>query len=339
MLSPVETAHLEAALSGDQQQFSELAEPYRRELQTHCYRLMGSLQDAEDVVQETMLRAWRRLNTFEGRASFRAWLYKIATNACLDSLERASRRTLPVNIYPPADPETASVMSITDPVWLDPFPDEWLDETAISAEAHYTRHESVTLAFLTALQVLPPRQRAVLVLCDVLDWRASEVTELLEMTLSAVNSALHRARVTLSKHYPDRSPENAASSSSTRSLLERYVRAWEEADVAGLVSLLKEDALYTMPPSSTWFQGRAAISKFFSSRIFVDGLSYRLQPIHTSGQPGFAAYLYDQRTGKFHAHTLHVLTPGNGQLTALTTFLNPALFSYFGLPDTLNLDC
>ncbi len=335
MVSQIEIDHLQGARDGDQQQFSELVEPYRRELQVYCYRLLGSLQDAEDVLQETLLRAWRRLDTFEGRASFRAWLYKIATNACLDALDRRTRRALPMTLYAPAEPPITSLTTISDPVWLDPFPDEWMDETAISAEAHYTIHESVTLAFLTALQVLPPRQRAVVVLCDVLDWHADEVARLLEMTVSAVNSALHRARTTLSKHYLAVSPENHSPSASTRRLLERYVHAWETADVAGLVALLKEDATFTMPPSATWFQGRAAVGNFFAAYILVDGLSYRLQPIRASGQPGFAAYLYDQRTRQFDAHSIHVLTLDDSQLMALTTFLNPALFPHFGLPNTL----
>src|SRR5258706_15934973 len=173
MLSQVETAHLQAAGSGDQQQFGERVEPYRRELHVYCYRLLGSLQDAEDAVQETMLRAWRRLDTFEGRASFRAWLYKIATNVCLDILDRAARRGLPTTLYDTADANSLDVKTINDPIWLDPFPDDRLEETTPSTEAHYALRERVTLAFMTALQVLPPRQPAVLVLCDVLDWRGS----------------------------------------------------------------------------------------------------------------------------------------------------------------------
>lgn len=332
MFSQVEIGQLEAARSGDQQQFSELAEPYRKELQAYCYRLLGSLQDAEDVVQETMLRAWRRLETFEGRASFRAWLYKIATNAALDVLDHASRRALPITLYAPVESYDGSVNTIGDPIWLDPFPDEWLDEIAISAEAHYTLQESVTLAFLTVLQVLPSRQRAVLVLSDVLDWRANEVALLLEMTPSAVKSALHRARVSLSKHELAALPENTALPSSSPHLLERYMRVWEEADVSGLVSLLKEDATFNMPPSSTWFQGREAIGEFFASSIFANGLSYRLQPIRASGQPGFAAYLYDHQIGNFQAHAIHVLTLDDGLLMNLTAFLNPALFLHFHLP-------
>jgi RNA polymerase sigma-70 factor (ECF subfamily) len=170
------------------------------------------------------------------------------------------------------------------------------------------------------------------VLCDVLDWRASEVARLLEITISAVSSALHRARTTLSKHYLIRNTAVPALSANSRSLLERYVRAWEEADIAGLVSLLKEDAAYAMPPSSAWFKGKEAIAAFFGSHIFAGGVHFRLRPIEVSGGPGFAAYLYDPATKQFQAHAIHVLTLGNDQLAAFTTFLNPALFSHFGLP-------
>src|SRR5258708_36944396 len=200
MLNQVETTRLEAARSGDQQQFSELVEPYRRQLQVYCYRLLGSLQDAEDAVQETMLRAWRRLDTFEGRASFRAWLYKIATNVCLDGLDRADRRGLPTTLYDTADANSLDVKTINDPVWLDPFPDDWLDETTPSTEAHYALRESVTLAFMTALHVLPPRQRAVLVLCDGLVWLARANARFLEITISAVSTPLHPARSTPTNH-------------------------------------------------------------------------------------------------------------------------------------------
>lgn len=336
MISQVEGNRLEAAKSGDQQQFSELVEPYRRQLQVYCYRLLGSLQDAEDAVQETMLRAWRRLDTFEGRASFRAWLYRIATNISLDILDRAVRRGLPTTLYNRADAQSLDVKTINDPIWLDPFPDEWLDETTPSTEARYALQESVTLAFMTALQVLPPRQRAVLVLCDVLDWRASEVAQLLDITISAVNSALHRARSTLTKHYHFTAAERTKISPTTRSLLERYVRAWEATDVAGLVSLLKEDATFAMPPSAAWFLGREAIGKFFGSRIFSTGVSLRLRAIAVSGQHGFASYLYKSETNQFQAQAIHVLTVDGSHVAALTTFLNPSLFSHFGLPSTLN---
>ena len=338
MSSQTELAYLTAARNGDSQRFAELAEPYRRELRAYCYRLMGSLEDAEDLVQETMLRAWRRLETFEGRASFRAWLYKIATNACLDMLEKASRRGLPTTRLSPANPDAALPAMSSDPVWLDPFPDEWLDETTPSAEARYILQESVSLAFMTALQVLPPHQRTVLVLRDVLDWHASEVAEFLDMTLSAVNSALHRARTSLAKQqYMPQKGTAITVDEETRSLLERYVQAWEATDVAGFVALLKEDATFSMPPYPAWFQQREAIAAFFRSSVFVEGNRWRLRPIHVSGQVGFAAYQYDAASDKYQAHAIHVLELDASDVSSLTAFMNPALFPYFGLPDTLDI--
>src|SRR5512132_4197697 len=198
-----ESEQLAAARKGDSQKFSELTEPYRRQLQVHCYRILGSLHEAEDMVQETMLRAWKRLDTYEGRASLRAWLYKIATNACLDALDqRRSRRLLPNQFGPAADPHTQISAPSPELVWLEPIPDEWLgDSSALNPEARYSESESVSFAFLTALQALPPRQRAVLILRDVLDFSANETAEVLELTVSSVNSALHRARATLSQNY------------------------------------------------------------------------------------------------------------------------------------------
>jgi RNA polymerase sigma-70 factor, ECF subfamily len=195
---------LAAAQAGDGAAFAKLTEPHRRELRVYCYRMLGSLQDAEDLVQETLLRAWRRLDTFEGRASLRAWLYKIATNACLDALRQHSRRGLPPGRVAPADPGSPLLPPVLDQIWLEPFPDAWLAPEDEEPEARFDHHESVTLAFLAALQVLPPRQRAVLILKDVLDWHAAEIAALLELTVPAVNSALHRARSTLARCYHGR---------------------------------------------------------------------------------------------------------------------------------------
>ena len=343
MLSRAETHEIQRARI-DQSQFSALAEPYRHELQAYCYRILGSVQDAEDLVQETMLRAWNRLDTFQGRAPFRAWLYKIATNACFDALDKTIRRTLPDKRQRSSQPQEPIGAAITEPAWLEPCPDDWLGEvidTAISAEARYTIRESVTLAFLTALQVLPPRQRAVVILRDVLDWQASEVAPLLDLTVSAVNSALHRARVTLSKHYHVRDTRRAVDSLNdtlTRDLLTRYVRAWEEADVAGLVALLKEDATFSMPPSPSWYRGRSDIGWFFTSAVFANGMRSRLQPTRANGQPAFAGYVYDKSTQQYQAHALHLLTFESGQLSNLTTFLDPLLFPRFGLPNTLGME-
>src|SRR5512135_253769 len=207
---PMVAGHLAAARAGDQREFSRLTEPYRHELQLHCYRILGSLQDAEDIVQETLLRAWRRLETYEGRAPLRAWLYKIATNACFDALNKRPRRVLPTAQYAPADPRQPFAPPVAEPIWLEPYPDDLIAEPEAGPEARYSLRESVSLAFLAALQSLPARQRAALILCDVLDWHASEVSELLEITVSAVNSALHRARVTMQQQYHARGRDTLA---------------------------------------------------------------------------------------------------------------------------------
>src|SRR5260370_33864630 len=261
----------EAQITGlavhDQSDSGPLIEPYRRELLLHGYRLLGSLHDAEEAVQEPMLRAWRNFDTFtfKGPGSLRTWLYTIATNTSLDTLKKRSPRTLPTAASPASDPTRPVAPRSAEALWLEPFPDTWLAEATENPEARYTRSESVSFAFLTALQVLPPRQRAILLLSDVLDWRASEVAHLLEISVSAVNSALHRARVTLEKHYHadqqvmmrvNRADEEI------KALLSRYVLAWETDDVAGLVALLKEDAILSMPPIPAWYRGPEAIYDF-----------------------------------------------------------------------------
>jgi RNA polymerase sigma-70 factor (ECF subfamily) len=339
MLDATEASYLAGARNGDEHHFTKLTEPYRAELQVHCYRMLGSLQDAEDLVQETLLRAWKHLRTFEGRASFRAWLYKIATNACLDALAKRSRRVLPTVTYSAADPQEPFSPPTPDPIWLDPLPDTLLAGIAPSAEAHYTVYESVRLAFLVALQILPPRQRAVLILRDVLGWRAKEVADLLEMTVSAANSVLHRARTTLVKHYhPTELDEVQVSpiDETTQKLLDQYTQAWESADVTGLVTLLKEDAAFTMPPSSSWYQGREAINTFLTAVIFVgENNQWRLKPIQANSQPAFGLYKRNPERDVYQAFAIQVLTIEEAQITDVTNFLNPTLFSRFGLPPHL----
>jgi len=344
-----EDSRLVAAKNGDKDQFSELTEPYRRELQFHCYRILGSLQEADDLVQETFLRAWRRLDTYQGRASFRAWLYKIATNACLDVLDqRHSRRLLPMDIYPAADPKATIDPPPSEIYWLEPFPDEWLvDQTAISPEARYSLYESVSFAFLTALQALPARQRAALILTDVLDWSAREVAELLETSLSSVNSALHRARVTLAKHYHGHIREHPAkieADEETQKLLNQYVEAWQTADIAGLVALLKKDAILTMPPSPSWYRGKNAIGIFAARTVFADhGMfagkakgRWKLLPLHANAQPGFAIYQRaEDREYQFSG--IHVLTLKAHQLTQITCFMDPSLSLYFDVLPTIKM--
>lgn len=347
---PVEARRLAAARRGNSSEFSELAEPYRRELQIHCYRILGSTHDAEDMVQETMLRAWKRLKTYEGRASFRAWLYKIATNVCLDTLDkrrRRAKRLLPSNVFPPADPHKPVEPPMTEILWLEPLPDEWLaDSSAVNPEARYSRRESISLAFLTALQILPARQRAVLILKDVMDWPAKEIAELLDATPAAVNSALHRARVTLAKNYHKQEshvPNANDADEQTRKTLEKYIRAWQAADVNGLVALLKKDATLSMPPSPSWYAGRESIGMFAGNTVFAnEGMMFpgvalgrwKLLPVRANGQAGAAVY-QRMENGEYHPFGVHVLSCEKGQISQVSCFIDPSLPTRFGLPKIL----
>ena len=340
--NPIEMEHLAAARQGDRQHFSELTEPFRRELQVHCYRILGSLHEAEDMVQETMLRAWTRLETYEGRASFRAWLYKIATNACLDLIDRRrSRRLLPPQVEPASDPGVQIAPPSAEVLWLEPLPDEWLeDNSAVNPEARYSESESISLAFLTALQKLSPRQRAVLILRDVLDFSAIETAEVLDITVSAVNSALHRARTALSQDYHKQ--EAQPHDEQTQSLLGLFLKAWESADVEGLVALLKADATLAMPPSPSWYKGSDAIRIFVSATVFAnDGMfggdaaqRWKLVETRANGSPAFAIY---QRTGtnEYQAFGIHVLRFEGKQLAQIVSFIDPTLPGYFASPQTL----
>ncbi len=325
---------LEAALSGSREAFEELSEPHRRELQVHCYRMTGSILDSEDLVQETMIRAWKKLHTFEGRAPFRAWLYRIATNACLDELSKRTGRSLPLEIYPAANPRQPLEPAVMDPIWIEPFPDAWLEAEQTNPAARYDQRESVTLAFLVALQALPPRQRAILLLRDVLDLRASEVANLLEISASAVSSALYRARNRLTEIYPAHRYAAPATDPAVQLLLERYVEAWEAADINGLVSLLREDATFPMPPSPSWYQGREAIREFVS-RYILDGDSsgrWRLLATQANGQPAFAWYRRGPDKSKYAAFAIQVVTVDGGLVADATTFVYPQLFAAFEMP-------
>ena len=341
MLETVETTHLNAALAGDQREFERLVEPYRHELQVHCYRILGSIQDAEDMVQETMLRAWQKLETYAGKASFRAWLYKIATNACLDALKKGVKRNLPPNTLPAADPQQPFSPMMVEPIWLEPLPDALLasvDVGTASPESRYSQRESISLAFMVALQALPPRQRAVLIMRDVLAWRAREVAELLDMTVSAANSALFRARATLGESYQSGIPDTIGehpTDSETRTLLDRYVVAWETANIDELVFLLKEEAAFAMPPSPSWYSGKEAIATLFASQLLAGDAygRWRLQPTRANNQHAFGFYRRDKSAGVYHPFGIQVLNLEGDQIARITHFLHQGLFPHISLPE------
>ncbi len=323
---------LAAARTGDGDAFARLVAPYRRELRAHCYRMAGSLHDADDLLQESLLRAWKGLGAFEGRSSLRTWLYRVTTNACLDGLDKKGARLLPRELGPAALPGAAIGPPRLEPIWLEPCPAE-LYEGATSPEARYDLRESVALAFLVTLQALSPKQRAVLILRDVLGMPASECAELLELTVAAVNSALVRARESLAAR--GTAPPAAASDGPTRELLARYVQAWELADVTSLVALLHEDATLAMPPLAEWLAGSAAIAASLQAMVFgpAGAGAFRLLATEANGRPAFAAYQRDPASGELRPMALHVLDLADGRIAGITAFLGP--FAAFGLPATL----
>jgi RNA polymerase sigma-70 factor (TIGR02960 family) len=325
------------ARAGDGEAFRELTEPYRRELQVHCYRMLGSFQDAEDALQDTLLAAWQGIGGFiEERASLRTWLYKIATNRCLNALRSASRRAAKEwdvpNVEPPEPTRLGEV------VWLQPFPDALLEGAAglpPGPEARYEQHEAISLAFVTALQALPPRQLAVLILRDVLGFHASEVAGMLDTTVESVTSALKRARASLQRRQPPtagREPPPATGSPAEEALAAKFARAWESADVDALVALLTDDVFMSMPPMPFEYQGRDAVARF-SASLFGAGRRFDLVPTRANGQPAFGAYLRAP-TGIRHGVGLYVLTLTGDRICALTRFDNSAL-PWFGLPRSL----
>ncbi|MEU9888251.1 sigma-70 family RNA polymerase sigma factor [Sphaerisporangium sp. NPDC051011] len=336
-------AAVAAALAGDESVFAGLTERYRRELQVHCYRMLASFEDAEDLTQETFLRAWRGRETFSGRSTFRAWLYRIATNACLDFLDRNPRRPQPYRS--PSHSGTDPVERPYEIPWLQPYPDALLEPVAPrqgEPDAVAVARETIELAFLVAIQHLPPRQRAVLILRDVLGWPAEQVATVLEMSVAAVKSALQRARPTLRERLPGRRLEWATSSEPTqdeRALLHRYMAAMESADTHALAGLLSEDVRLTMPPLPMWFAGRDAITAF-AAEVFDPGSpgyhgDWRLVPVHANRRP--AAAKYNRRPGEttYRAQSLDVLRIEAGEVLEITTF-GPSLFPAFTLPETLD---
>jgi len=333
-----ESTSLAAARTGDQQAFELLEAQFRHELVVHCYRFLGSYEDAEDVLQETLLRAWRRLDSFEGRSSFRAWLYRIATNASLDAIDSRRVRAMPTELYPAGDPSSPLPQPIKDGRWVGPLPDELIDnQPAVYPEARYEVRESIKLAFVAALQHLPGRQRAVLLLRDVMGWNINEIAGMLSMTPVAVNSVLQRARVTMQQHWDRRKQRQseALNDDLKKSLLNRYVAAWETADSNALVALLCEDVALTMPPFPVWFSGRDNVQVFLDGTVFksLGGRPLRFVATRANGCPAFAVYQCDPQ-GNYHPAALHVLTFEDGQIREINDFLtiDNDLFSRFGLP-------
>jgi RNA polymerase sigma-70 factor (ECF subfamily) len=309
--------------------FARLADPFRRELLAHCYRMLGSIHEAEDLVQETYLLAWRAYADFEGRSSLRSWLYKIATRACLKALERASRRPLPSGLAGPStDPQGPLDPRQPETLWLQPFPDTLLaPDPATTVESHHTTR----LAFAAALQHLPPRQRAVLLLRDVLAWRAAEVAQLLNTTAASVNSSLQRARTQLAAAEPVEDHVMEPTDPHQKALVDDYAKAFEDADIPALMRLLTEDAVFEMPPIPTWFAGRDNVGSFLSTRLRTPG-DMRMVPTSANGQPAFAVYMR-QGDGEHHAHAILVLTLKTKGISRITMFHDPGLFSVFGMPD------
>ena len=321
------TELIDRARYGDETAFQELVGPYQRELQVHCYRILGSVADAEDALQETLVTAWRSLRQFEGRASVRTWMYRIATTRCLNILRSASRRpamTLPQGVEPPEPSRLGEV------VWLEPYPDlllEELPDASAGPEARYEAREAMSVAFVTALQLLPPRQRAALILRDVLDFPASEVAAMLDTTEQSVTSALKRARATLSRELPseDTEPPPPPNSPAERELVARLVAAFEAADVDGIVALMTQDAWMRMPPVPLEYQGRELIGEFFATVAFRQGRQYRLVPTRANGQPAFAVYLRDPVNDVARAFGLMVATLAGDRISVITRFDNSAM--------------
>ncbi|HEX9387994.1 MAG TPA: RNA polymerase subunit sigma-70 [Anaerolineales bacterium] len=330
-----QSEQLRLARAGDQQAFEKLVEPYHHEILVHCYRILGSFEDAEDMLQETLLRVWNHLDAFEGRSSLRTWLYKIATNACLDALDSRRVRGLPRELYGRGDPKEPLPPPSQEVTWVEPFPDEMIDgQPSIYPEAVYEVRESITLAFVAALQKLPGRQRAALLLHDVLGWSANETAEILDMTPVAVNSALQRARETM-KQPSERKSTSSRLNEELSALLRRYVAAWEAADSAALVAVLREDVALTMPPLPVWFGGHADIRSFLENQLFrsMSPFKVRLEAIRANSSPAFAIYQMDS-AGIYRAAALHILTIEHGEISEINDFLtfDGQLFVKFGLP-------
>jgi RNA polymerase sigma-70 factor (ECF subfamily) len=330
---------LDAARGGDEDAFRRIVEDHRAELHAHCYRMLGSLHDAEDALQDTLLRAWRGLQEFGGRSSLRTWLYRIATNTCLDAIARRPKRVLPVDYGPPTAPSVEPVQPLVESVWVEPYPDHELgfDGGYAAPEARYEQREALELAFIAVLQHLPATQRAVLILREVLGFSAREVSELLETTVASVNSALQRARKAVDARLPERSQQATLRSlgdGRMRELVDAYVDAWARGDVNAVAALLAEDAVFSMPPWPTWWQGREEIAGFAKTAHEVCA-DTRSVPTHANGQLAVAYYALDAGTGRYLPSAIDVITLEGPLIKEVTAFVAPEIFPRFGLPAEL----
>jgi RNA polymerase sigma-70 factor, ECF subfamily len=316
--------------------FRRLVEPYEAELRAHCYRMLGSVQDAEDALQDALLSAWRGLSGFEGRSSIRTWLYRIATNACLKAIERRPKRVLPVDFGPAADPHDGLAEPLAESVWVEPFPDDGLSAEPAGPEARYEQREAVELAFIAALQHLPARQRAVLILRDVLGFSGDEVADALETTPASVYSLLQRAHRSVDERLPERSQQATLRSLDDKRierLVADYVDAWERGDVAAVAAMLTDDAVMEMPPIPSWYRGREAVAEFIQGLPLAGEPRSRLFPIGANGQLAFGHYTRPAgSSGSFKPHSVHVITLRDAEIETVSVFLDRDDLSAFDLP-------
>ncbi len=324
--NPHELQLLEAAREGDEGAYAGLIEPHRGELHAHCYRMLGSVHEAEDAVQEALTRAWRGLPRFEARSPVRSWLYKIATNASLDAIAKRPKRVLPVDYGPATDPATGPGEPVVESVWIEPFPDETLalEDGYVTPESSYEQREAVELAFVAALQHLPANQRAVLVLRAVLGFSAAETAELLETTVASVNSALQRARKAVDERTPERSQQEtvrALGDDELREIVDRYIEAWERNDVDAVVEMLSEDVTFAMPPLASWFDGREQVGDFLARSPLSGDFRWRPLSVRANGQPALAFYAWDEPAGAYLPFALNVLTLRGTEISDVTAFI------------------
>src|SRR5215204_249747 len=317
---------LETARKGSEDAYARLVEPHRSELHAHCYRMLGSVQDAEDALQEALVRAWRGLPKFEGRSSLRSWLYRIATNTSLDAIERRPKRVLPIDYGPPADPHGGVGEPVVESVWIEPYPDETLgiEDGYTSPEARFEQREAVELAFIAALQLLPANQRAVLILREVLGFSAQETAETLDTSVASVNSALQRARATIEKKLPDQSQQETLASvgdERLREIVEQYADAWERNDVDTVVSMLADDVAFTMPPMARWFQGIDGVRGFLEKWSMLPDWGWRSIPTIANGQPALAFYSWDAEQGAHVPFAVNVLTFEGEKIKEVDAFI------------------